>query len=319
MIQEGCTHCFIEVSSHAAVQRRIAGLHFTGGVFSNITHDHLDYHKTFDEYLRAKKMFFDGLPNDAFAIINIDDKRGRVMIQNTRAKTYTYSLLAMADFKGKLMSTTMQGLEMDIDHFQAWFKLIGNFNAYNILAVYSTAVLLGEDKEEVLMQLTSIDAAAGRFEQFTSPSGINIIVDYAHTPDALKNVLETIIQLKATHKVITLTGCGGNRDPFKRPIMADIACQYSDHVILTADNPRDEDPQVIIDEMMKGVRVVDKKKVLTVLDRKEAIKAACMLAEKGDIILIAGKGHETYQEIKGIKFPFDDRIVVKEILDILEK
>jgi UDP-N-acetylmuramoyl-L-alanyl-D-glutamate--2,6-diaminopimelate ligase len=319
MLNEGCTHCFMEVSSHAAVQRRIAGLHFSGGVFSNITHDHLDYHKTFDEYIRAKKIFFDGLPNDAFAVVNIDDKRGRVMIQNTRAKTYTYSLVSMADFKGKLISTTMQGLEMDIDHFQAWFKLIGNFNAYNILAVYSTAVLLGEDKEEILMQLTSIDPAAGRFEQFSSESGIHIIVDYAHTPDALKNVLETITQLKEKNKVITVIGCGGNRDPFKRPIMADIACKYSDHVLLTADNPRDEDPQVIIEEMMKGVRIVDKKKVLSVLDRKEAIKAACMLAAKGDIILIAGKGHETYQEIKGVKYPFDDRIVVKEMLDTLGK
>lgn len=319
MVTAGCTHCFMEVSSHAAVQRRIAGLYFSGALFSNITHDHLDYHKTFDEYIKAKKLFFDGLPNDSFALINADDKRGRVMIQNTRAKTYTYSLLAMADFKGKLISTTMHGLEMDVDGFQAWFRLIGNFNAYNLLAVYGAAVLLGEDKEEVLMQLSSIEAAHGRFEQHQSGSGISVIVDYAHTPDALKNVLETITELKESHKIITVVGCGGNRDAAKRPIMADIACQFSDHVILTSDNPRDEDPQAILTEMDKGVRVVDKKKVLTVLDRKEAIKIACTLAATGDILLIAGKGHEAYQEIKGVKHPFDDRLVVKEVLDTLGK
>jgi UDP-N-acetylmuramoyl-L-alanyl-D-glutamate--2,6-diaminopimelate ligase len=319
MVAAGCTHCFMEVSSHASVQRRIAGLHFSGALFSNITHDHLDYHKTFDEYIKAKKLFFDGLPNDSFALINADDKRGRVMIQNTRAKTYTYSLLAMADFKGKLISTTMHGLEMDVDGFQAWFRLIGNFNAYNLLAVYGAAVLLGEDKEEVLMQLSSIEAAHGRFEQYQSASNISVIVDYAHTPDALKNVLETITELKESHKIITVVGCGGNRDAAKRPVMADIACQFSDHIILTSDNPRDEDPQEIISEMDKGVRVVDKKKVLSVLDRKEAIKIACTLAAPGDILLIAGKGHETYQEIKGVKYPFDDRLVVKEVLDTLGK
>jgi UDP-N-acetylmuramoyl-L-alanyl-D-glutamate--2,6-diaminopimelate ligase len=319
MVAAGCTHCFMEVSSHAAVQRRIAGLNFAGALFSNITHDHLDYHKTFDEYIKAKKLFFDGLPNDSFALINADDKRGRVMIQNTRAKTYTYSLLAMADFKGKLISTTMHGLEMDVDGLQAWFRLIGNFNAYNLLAVYGAAVLLGEDKEEVLMQLSSIEAAHGRFEQYQSVSNISVIVDYAHTPDALKNVLETITELKESHKIITVVGCGGNRDAAKRPIMADIACQFSDHIILTSDNPRDEDPQAILSEMDKGVRVVDKKKVLTVLDRKEAIKIACTLAAPGDILLIAGKGHENYQEIKGVKYPFDDRLIVKEVLDTLGK
>lgn len=319
MVAAGCTHCFMEVSSHAAVQRRIAGLNFAGALFSNITHDHLDYHKTFDEYIKAKKMFFDGLPNDSFALVNADDKRGRVMIQNTRAKTYTYSLLAMADFKGKLISTTMHGLEMDVDGFQAWFRLIGNFNAYNLLAVYGAAVLLGEDKEEVLTQLSSIEAAHGRFEQYQSSSNISVIVDYAHTPDALKNVLETITELKESHKIITVVGCGGNRDAAKRPVMADIACQFSDHVILTSDNPRDEDPQEIISEMEKGVRVVDKKKVLSVLDRKEAIKIAGTLAAPGDILLIAGKGHETYQEIKGVKHPFDDRLIVKEVLDTLGK
>lgn len=319
MVEAGCTHCFMEVSSHAAVQRRIAGLHFAGAIFSNITHDHLDYHKTFDEYIKAKKLFFDGLPNDSFALINADDKRGRVMIQNTRAKTYTYSLLTMADFKAKLVTTSMEGLEMEVDGFQAWFRLIGNFNAYNLLAVYGTAVLLGEDKEEVLMQLSSIEPTNGRFEQFISESKICIVVDYAHTPDALKNVLETIAQLKESHKVITVVGCGGNRDSAKRPIMADIACQFSDHIILTADNPRDEEPQEIIDQMVKGIRVVDKKKVLSVLDRREAIKFACTLAVPGDIILIAGKGHETYQEIKGVKHAFDDRLIVKEVLATLGK
>ncbi len=319
MVKTGCTHCFMEVSSHAAVQRRIAGLQFAGGLFSNITHDHLDYHKTFDEYIKAKKLFFDGLPNDSFALINSDDKRGRVMIQNTRAKTYTYSLLALADFKGKLISTTMQGLEMDVDGIQAWFRLIGNFNAYNLLAVYATAVLLGEDKEEVLMQLSTIEAANGRFEQQISATRITVIVDYAHTPDALKNVLETITELKGAHKIITVVGCGGNRDAAKRPVMADIACQFSDHVVLTSDNPRNEEPQDILAEMEKGVRIVDKKKVLSVLDRKEAIKVACTLASTGDIILVAGKGHETYQEIKGIKYPFDDRLIIKELLDTLGK
>ncbi len=319
MVAAGCTHCFMEVSSLAAVQRRIAGLNFSGALFSNITHDHLDYHKTFEEYIKAKKLFFDGLPNDSFALINADDKRGRVMIQNTRAKTYTYSLLALADFKGKLITTTMQGLEMDIDGYQAWFRLIGNFNAYNLLAVYGAAVLLGEDKEEVLMQLSSIEAANGRFEQFHSATNISVIVDYAHTPDALKNVLETITQLKESHKIITVVGCGGNRDAAKRPVMADIACQFSDHVVLTSDNPRDEDPQAILSEMETGVRIVDRKKVLSVLDRKEAIKIACTLAAPGDILLIAGKGHETYQEIKGVKHDFDDRLVVKEVLNILGK
>ncbi|MFN8414918.1 MAG: UDP-N-acetylmuramoyl-L-alanyl-D-glutamate--2,6-diaminopimelate ligase [Cytophagaceae bacterium] len=318
MVEAGCTHCFMEVSSHAAVQRRIAGVKFTGAIFSNITHDHLDYHKTFDEYIRAKKMFFDELPSNAFALVNIDDKRGKVMIQNTTAKTYTYSLHAMADFKAKLLAVTMQGLEMEVDSHQVWFKLIGAFNAYNLLAIYSTAVLLGEDKEEVLMQLTTLDPANGRFEQYTSTGGVLAIVDYAHTPDALKNVLETIAQIKADDKkLITVFGCGGDRDATKRPIMGDIACQMSDKVIVTSDNPRSEDPLMIIEDIKKGIKVTDTKKVLTHPDRMEAIRLACSLAQKGDIILIAGKGHETYQEIKGVKHPFDDKKIIVQLFNEL--
>jgi UDP-N-acetylmuramoyl-L-alanyl-D-glutamate--2,6-diaminopimelate ligase len=314
MVDAGCTHCFMEVSSHAAVQRRIAGVKFTGAIFSNITHDHLDYHKTFDEYIRAKKIFFDELPSNAFALVNIDDKRGKVMIQNTTAKTYTYSLHALADFKAKLLAVTMQGLEMEVDSHQVWFKLIGAFNAYNLLAIYSTAVLLGEDKEEVLMQLTTLDPANGRFEQFTSSGGVLAIVDYAHTPDALKNVLETIAQIKADDKkLITVFGCGGDRDSTKRPIMGDIACQLSDKVIVTSDNPRSEDPMLIIEDIKKGIKVTDAKKVLTHPDRMEAIRLACSLAQKGDIILIAGKGHETYQEIRGVKHPFDDKKIILQL------
>lgn len=314
MVEAGCTHCFMEVSSHAAVQRRIAGLKFTGAVFSNISHDHLDYHKTFDEYIRAKKMFFDDLPSNAFALVNADDKRGKIMIQNTTAKTYTYSLHTMADFKAKLLSTTIQGLEMEMDGHAVWFKLIGAFNAYNLLAIYATAVLLGEDKEEVLMQLTTIDAANGRFEQYVSKSGVVAIVDYAHTPDALQNVLETIQLIKADDKkVITVFGCGGDRDSSKRPVMGGIACQFSDQVIVTSDNPRSEDPLTIIEDIKKGIKITDMRKVLVQTDRQEAIKLACTLAQSGDIVLIAGKGHETYQEIKGVKHPFDDKKIIVQL------
>ncbi|MCU0416031.1 MAG: UDP-N-acetylmuramoyl-L-alanyl-D-glutamate--2,6-diaminopimelate ligase [Cytophagaceae bacterium] len=314
MVEAGCTHCFMEVSSHAAVQRRIAGLKFTGAVFSNISHDHLDYHKTFDEYIRAKKMFFDDLPSNAFALVNADDKRGKIMIQNTTAKTYTYSLHTMADFKAKLLSTTIQGLEMEMDGHAVWFKLIGTFNAYNLLAIYATAVLLGEDREEVLMQLTTIDAANGRFEQYVSMSGVVAIVDYAHTPDALQNVLETIQLIKADDKkVITVFGCGGDRDSSKRPVMGGIACQFSDQVIVTSDNPRSEDPLTIIEDIKKGIKITDMRKVLVQTDRQEAIKLACTLAQSGDIVLIAGKGHETYQEIKGVKHPFDDKKIIVQL------
>ncbi|MFL5729716.1 MAG: UDP-N-acetylmuramoyl-L-alanyl-D-glutamate--2,6-diaminopimelate ligase [Cytophagaceae bacterium] len=320
MVAEGCTHCFMEASSHAIVQHRVAGLLFTGALFTNITHDHLDYHKTFEEYIKAKKMLFDNLPASAFALVNIDDKRGMVMLQNTKASKYTFALKTPADFKVKIKSNSFHGLELDIDGKEVWFKLIGSFNAYNLLGIYAAAVLLGEDKEEVLTQLSNIESARGRFEQILSPSGITAIVDYAHTPDALKNVLDTINDLRqGNEKIITLVGCGGNRDAAKRPVMADIACKLSDKVILTSDNPRDEQPESILAEMQKGVSVIDQKKTLTIVDRKEAIKTACSLASPHDIILLAGKGHETYQEIKGVKYPFDDKEIVKEIFQLLQK
>ena len=320
MIESGCTHCFMEVSSHAVVQHRISGLQFKGGVFTNITHDHLDYHKTFDEYIKAKKGFFDALGSDAFALVNADDKRGMVMLQNTKANKNTFALKTMADFKAKIITNSFNGLEMDVEGKQVWFKLIGSFNAYNLMGVYGTAVLLGEDKDETLTQLSNMDSARGRFERIVSKSGITAIVDYAHTPDAVENVLETIKESKqGKEQVITVIGCGGNRDATKRPLMADIATKLSDRVILTSDNPRDEEPQSIIEQMEQGVSITNKKKTLSILDRKEAIKTACMLAKEGDIILIAGKGHEDYQEIKGVKHHFDDKEVVKELFEILGK
>ncbi|MCR6639349.1 MAG: UDP-N-acetylmuramoyl-L-alanyl-D-glutamate--2,6-diaminopimelate ligase [Sporocytophaga sp.] len=320
MVEAGCTHCFMEVSSHSIVQHRIAGLTFAGGAFTNITHDHLDYHKTFEEYIKAKKMFFDNLPSTAFALINADDKRGMVMIQNTKAKKQTYGLKTMADFKGKLISNTFHGIELEIDRKDVWFKLIGSFNAYNLLGIYGIAVLLGEDSEEVLKELSSLESAKGRFEQIISKENITAIVDYAHTPDALKNVLETIQDLRqGNEQIITVVGCGGNRDAAKRPVMADIACKLSNKVILTSDNPRNEDPMDIIAQMQKGVSLMDQKKTMVITDRKEAIKTAIMLAGGNDILLIAGKGHENYQEIKGVKHPFDDKETVKELFQLLGK
>ena len=310
MVTEGCTHCFMEVSSHAAAQGRIEGLSFTGALFTNITHDHLDYHRTFESYIRAKKIFFDNLSSDAFALINIDDKRGMVMLQNTKAKKHTYGIKKMADFRTKVMTNSLEGLELNFDTKTVWFKLIGDFNAYNLLAVYSAAVLLGEDSEEVLLRLSSLPGAVGRFERVLPGSKFTAIVDYAHTPDALKNVLETITNFRTgTEQVISIVGCGGNRDKSKRPLMAAIACKYSNKVIFTSDNPRDEDPMEIIKEMQKGVGPTEAKKTLVMVDREEAIKTACMLAKEKDIILVAGKGHETYQEVKGVKKPFDDREV----------
>lgn len=319
MVVAGCTHCFMEASSHAIVQRRTAGLHFAGALFTNISHDHLDYHGSFDEYIKAKKLLFDGLTKDAFALVNADDKRGPVMLQNCKATHQTFGLKYPADFKGKILSNTLEGLELDINNKQIWFRMIGQFNAYNLLGVFATAILLGEEEEEVLMQLSKVPGAQGRFDKI-SLFGITAIVDYAHTPDALENVLKTIQGVRTGgEQVITLVGCGGNRDRTKRPVMAKIATQHSDKVILTSDNPRNEDPMAILREMEAGVNPVDFKKTLIIEDRREAIKTAAVMAKKGDIILIAGKGHETYQEIKGVKYPFDDREVVKKILHLLNK
>jgi UDP-N-acetylmuramoyl-L-alanyl-D-glutamate--2,6-diaminopimelate ligase len=315
MIEAGCTHCFMEVSSHAVDQGRIEGLHFAGGIFTNISHDHLDYHRTFESYIRAKKGFFDILPSDAFALVNSDDKRGMVMLQNCKAKKQAYALKKMADFKGKIITNSMEGLEVEIGGRNVWFKLIGDFNAYNLLAVYGAACLLEEDPETVLMKLSSLRGAIGRFELVMPGSKFTAIIDYAHTPDALKNVLETITHFRTgQEQVISVVGCGGNRDKTKRPLMAAIACKYSDRVIFTSDNPRDEDPMEIIREMQKGVGPTDAKKTLIMVDREEAIKTACMMAKEKDIILVAGKGHETYQEIKGVKYPFDDHEVLTRML-----
>lgn len=313
MVQKGVSYCFMEVSSHAVVQERITGLEFVGGIFTNLTHDHLDFHGTFDNYLKAKKGFFDQLPATAFALVNTDDKVGKVMLQNTIAKKETYSLKSIGTFKGKMLSCSLFGLQMEIDNKEVWFKLIGSFNAYNLLGVYGAAVLLGEDSDEVLMQLSDIQPPAGRFEQIVSKKNIVGIVDYAHTPDALKNVLETIVDLReGNQQIITVVGCGGNRDATKRPIMAEIACKFSDKVILTSDNPRNEDPMDILEQMQKGVPAQHFKKTQTIEDRYEAILAAVKMAKPEDIILVAGKGHETYQDIKGVKHHFDDKEVLRE-------
>ncbi|HEY0110224.1 MAG TPA: UDP-N-acetylmuramoyl-L-alanyl-D-glutamate--2,6-diaminopimelate ligase [Fibrella sp.] len=325
MLAQGCTHVFMEVSSHAVVQERIAGLHFAGGIFTNITHDHLDFHGTFDNYIKAKKGFFDQLPRSAFALTNADDKRGLVMLQNTLARKESYSLQTLATFKGKVLADGLFGLEMLIDERQVWFKLIGRFNAYNLLAVYGAAVLLGEDEEEVLTELSGTLPPPGRFEQVISPNRIVGIVDYAHTPDALQNVLETITNLRQDNeqgilpKIITVVGCGGNRDAAKRPIMAQIAGKFSDRVILTSDNPRFEDPMAILDQMRDGLSPVDYKKAQTIEDRREAIQTAVQLAQPHDIILIAGKGHETYQDIQGVKHDFDDRQVLRDAFQNAQK
>ncbi|MBC5994587.1 UDP-N-acetylmuramoyl-L-alanyl-D-glutamate--2,6-diaminopimelate ligase [Pontibacter cellulosilyticus] len=320
MVKAGCAYCFMEVSSHAMVQKRVAGLQFAGGIFTNITHDHLDYHKTFDEYIKAKKSFFDILPKGAFALVNTDDKRGPVMVQNTKADVHEFSLRKATEFKARIIDNTIQGLHLEVDGHEIWCKLIGSFNAYNFLGVYAAAVLLDEDPMEVLTVLSSLNTAAGRFDYIVSDSQITGIVDYAHTPDALENVLNTIQQIRTPlQKVITVIGCGGNRDATKRPLMADIACRLSDKVILTSDNPRFEEPQAILEDMQKGVKPLDFKKTLSVLDRREAIKTACMLAEPNDIILVAGKGHETYQEIKGVKTDFDDKQVLREMFQQLGK
>ncbi len=315
MVERGCDYCFMEVSSHAVAQQRIEGLTFAGGVFTNITHDHLDFHKTFESYLKAKKAFFDRLPKNAFALTNADDKNGKVMLQNTRAHQKTYSLKNLADFKAKVIENQFSGLLLNIDSHEVWFKLVGSFNAYNLLAVYATAMLLEQDTTKVLTVLSRLSGAEGRFDYITSPDGIIGIVDYAHTPDAVQNVLSTIHDIRRGHEqVITIIGCGGDRDKAKRPIMAQVACEWSDKVILTSDNPRSEDPQEIIRQMEAGVVLSNRKKTLSILDRKEAIRTACHLARPGDIILLAGKGHEKYQEIKGVKYPFDDKQILAEAL-----
>jgi UDP-N-acetylmuramoyl-L-alanyl-D-glutamate--2,6-diaminopimelate ligase len=321
MADEGCEYAFMEVSSHAVHQRRIAGLEFAGGLFSNITHDHLDYHGTFDEYIKAKKAFFDGLSSGAFAITNIDDKRGAVMLQNTAAKKLTYSLKTVADFKGKILENSLAGLVMTINDQEVHFRLIGEFNAYNLLAVYGAAVSLGEDKSHVLQYLSNITGAEGRFDYMISPKDNVIgIVDYAHTPDALLNVLETIRKLRQGHEqVITVVGCGGDRDKTKRPVMGEVACEHSDKVIFTSDNPRSEDPQQILNDMEATLNSAARRKYLSIADRKQAIKTAVSMAQPGDIVLIAGKGHEKYQEIKGVKHHFDDKEVLKEVYELLEK
>lgn len=316
MVDEGCEYVFMEVSSHAIVQHRVTGIHFLGGVFTNITHDHLDYHVTFKEYISVKKKFFDQLPANAFALTNIDDKNGNVIIQNTNAKKFTYGIKNMASFKGKIIENDMEGMTMKVDGSELSSFLSGNFNAYNILAVYSTAVLLQQNKEEILTGISKLSGVEGRFDIIRSTNGITAIIDYAHTPDALKNIIETINSIR-THneQLITVVGAGGNRDKGKRPIMAKVASLLSNRLILTSDNPRDEDPNQILEDMRKGVDPAKKKMVMVIPDRNEAITTAFNIARPGDMILIAGKGHEKYQEINGVKYPFDDRRIIAELMD----
>ncbi|MDW8849959.1 UDP-N-acetylmuramoyl-L-alanyl-D-glutamate--2,6-diaminopimelate ligase [Flavobacterium sp. MMLR14_040] len=320
MIEAGVTHCFMEVSSHGIHQKRTEALHFVGGIFTNLSHDHLDYHPTFAEYRDVKKSFFDSLPKTAFALSNIDDKNGPVMLQNTVARKRTYALKTYADFKAQILESQLSGLLLKVNDNEVWVKLIGTFNAYNVLAIYGTAVELGMDSLEALRLLSDLESVSGRFQYIISEGNITAIVDYAHTPDALDNVLKTINDIRTKNEqLITVVGCGGNRDKTKRPIMAKIATDLSDKAILTSDNPRNEDPEVILDEMEKGVEPQNYKKMLRITDRKQAIKTACQLAQPNDIILIAGKGHETYQEINGVRHHFDDMETIKEILDQLNK
>lgn len=314
MADKGCQYVFMEVSSHALVQERVAGLAFAGGIFSNITHDHLDYHKTFDAYIRAKKIFFDSLPARSFALINADDRNGSVMVQNTAAAVSYYAMRTMADYKCRIIESHLNGMLLHMDNVELWTRFIGEFNAYNLLAVYATASLLGQNREEVLRILSSLETVEGRFQYLRSPDGITAVIDYAHTPDAVRNVLKTISQIRrGDEKVIAVIGAGGNRDKSKRPEMAKAAAMMCDRLILTSDNPRFEEPDDIITDMKAGLDAVMLGKTIVQPDRREAIKTACMLARKGDIILVAGKGHETYQEIKGVKHHFSDHEVVSEI------
>jgi len=321
MVEAGCRFAFMEVSSHAIHQHRIAGLEFAGGIFTNITHDHLDYHQTFDEYIRVKKLFFDHLPANSFAISNLDDKRGGVMLQNTTAAKYYYSLRTVAAFKGKILENGLTGLVMTVNEKEVHFRMIGEFNAYNLLSVYAAATCLGEEADEVLRCLSILTGAEGRFEYIVSPKEKIIgIVDYAHTPDALVNVLKTIQQLrKADERIYTVIGCGGDRDKTKRPVMAQAACDFSDKAIFTSDNPRSEEPDQILKDMETGLNTAAKRKYITISDRREAIKTAYSLANPGDIILVAGKGHEKYQEIKGVKHHFDDKEEVAKVINLLDK
>lgn len=320
MVEERCSYCFMEVSSHAIDQDRTSGLQFKMGVFTNITHDHLDYHLTFDNYIAAKKSFFDGLTEEAIALVNSDDKHSEVMLQNCKASKRRFAIHGLADHRARIIENHFEGLHMNIDGNDVYSKLIGSFNASNILAAYSIAVELGEAPLEVLTAISDLDPVRGRFQYLRTPGQITGIVDYAHTPDALKNVLGTIGDIRTgNEKVITVIGCGGDRDKEKRPVMAKIACQMSDQVVLTSDNPRSEDPQVIMNDMMQGLDPVDRKRTLSILDRGEAIKTACSLAGPGDLILVAGKGHETYQDIAGEKTPFNDIEVLNETLKMLEK
>ena len=320
MIETGCEFCFMEVSSHGIHQKRTEGLQFQGGIFTNLSHDHLDYHKTFAEYRDVKKAFFDGLSKSAFAISNVDDKNGTIMFQNTKAKKITYALKSYADYKAQILENQFTGLLMKINNNEVWTKLIGSFNAYNLLAIFATAVALGIEEQEALRLLSGLESVSGRFQYLISETKITAIVDYAHTPDALENVLKTIEDIRTKNEqLITVVGCGGDRDKTKRPIMAQIASELSTKAIFTSDNPRTEDPAVIIEEMEKGVEPQNFKKTLAVLDRKQAIKTACQLAQANDIILIAGKGHETYQEINGVRNDFDDLKIVTELLSQLGK
>jgi UDP-N-acetylmuramoyl-L-alanyl-D-glutamate--2,6-diaminopimelate ligase len=314
MVEAGCDYAFMECSSHAIAQKRIGGLKFAGGLFTNLTRDHLDYHKTVENYRDAKKAFFDGLDKDAFAITNADDKNGLFMVQNTKAQVKTYSIRSMADFKAKIIECHFEGMYLDINGKEVGVQFIGKFNVSNLLAVYGAAIMLGKKPEDILVILSTLKSVSGRLEPIHSPEGYTAIVDYAHTPDALENVLNTINEvLNGKGKVLTVCGAGGNRDKGKRPIMAQTAVKLSDKVIITSDNPRFEEPQDIINDMLAGLDNKQMKKVVSIVDRKEAIRTACMMAEKGDVILIAGKGHEDYQEIKGVKHHFDDREIVREI------
>ena len=320
MVEAGVEYCFMEVSSHGIHQKRTEALYFVGGVFTNLSHDHLDYHPTFAEYRDVKKSFFDNLPKSAFALSNIDDKNGSVMLQNTTAKKLTYALKSYSDYKAQILENQLSGLLLKINGNEVWVKLIGTFNAYNLLAIYGTAVELGMESLEVLRLLSDLESVSGRFQFIVSSSNITAIVDYAHTPDALENVLKTINDIRTKNEqLITVVGCGGNRDKAKRPIMAGIATELSDKAILTSDNPRNEDPEVIINEMEQGIAAQNFKKSLSITDRKQAIKTACQLAQPNDIILIAGKGHETYQEIQGFRHDFDDMKTVTELLNQLGK